>query len=260
LNQASSLHTAAQQGFSNEAQAYSRGRPEYPQGLQAWLRDALGLGPGCQAVDLGAGTGKFTRLLVNSGASVVAVEPVDAMRAQLQKALPGIEALAGQAEAMPLPTASADVLVCAQAFHWFANAQALAEIHRVLRPGAKLGLVWNVRDESCDWVRAITEIITPYEGDAPRFYKGEWRRPFEGAAFTALQLSTFDHAHQGSPQEVIIDRFLSVSFIAALPPGQKSHVESQLRTLIDTHPALRGREHLTFPYRTEAYLAGRLGA
>jgi ubiquinone/menaquinone biosynthesis C-methylase UbiE len=137
-------------------------------------------------MDLGAGTGKFTPLLVATGASVVAVEPVDAMRAQLLSNLPTVTALAASAQALPLADASVDAVLCAQAFHWFATPAALREIGRVLKVGGKLGLVWNVRDESVDWVAAITRIIAPYEGDTPRFHTGEWRRLFPSERFSQL--------------------------------------------------------------------------
>ena len=173
------------------------------------------------------------------------------MRAQLAGILPGVQQLPGTAEAIPLAGASADALVCAQAFHWFATEPALAEIRRVLRPGGRLGLIWNVRDESVDWVATITEIIAPYEGDAPRFSKGAWRQAFSGQYFTELEQSSFAYQHVGTAQEVILDRFLSVSFIAALPPHEKANVANQLRALIASHPALRERDAIAFPYRTE---------
>ncbi len=247
------LHNAAQQGYTLAAGTYAKGRPEYPAELLPWLGSALGLAHRKTVVDVGAGTGKFTRLLLQTGSQVLALEPVEAMRAELQRGLPAVAALAGTAQAMPLPAASADALVCAQAFHWFASAESLAEMHRVLRPGGRLGLVWNVRDESVDWVAEITRIITPFEGDAPRYYKGDWRHAFAAAPFSALQLTALPHQHVGTLQEVILDRFLSVSFIAALPADQKAGVARQLQDLIDTHPALRGRAELAFPYRTEAF-------
>jgi SAM-dependent methyltransferase len=251
--QGAGIHPAAAQGFAREAAAYGRGRPAYPDELLGWLGQAMGLGPGSVAVDLGAGTGKFTGLLLQTGAEVFAVEPVAAMRAQMSASLAGVPALEGTAEAMPLATGSVDAVLCAQAFHWFATTAALNEIHRVLRPGGRLGLVWNVRDESVDWVADITRIITPYEGDAPRFYKGDWRRPFDGVAFGELEMSAFEYRHAGTPQEVIIDRFMSVSFLAALPPAQKGLVQTRLEELIATHPQLRDRPTIVFPYRTEAY-------
>ncbi len=251
------IHAAAQLGFSREAQTYARGRPDYPAALLPWLTDDLGVAPGKVVVDLGAGTGKFTKLLVATGAHVIAVEPVAAMRAQLAVILPGVQQLSGTADAIPLAGAAADALVCAQAFHWFATERALAEIRRVLRPGGRLGLIWNVRDESVDWVATISEILTPYEGDAPRFGKGAWRQAFSGQYFTELEQSSFAYQHVGTAQEVILDRFLSVSFIAALPPHEKANVASQLRALIASHPALRERDAIAFPYRTTAYRCTR---
>ena len=142
------IHQAAAEGYTAKAEAYIRGRPEYPAAVQDWLRDDLALGAGKTVLDLGAGTGKFLPHLRATGAAVIAVEPVPAMRAQLTQRNPGIEAMAGTAEDIPLADGAVDAIVCAQAFHWFANPAALAEIHRVLKPGGALGLIWNVRDES----------------------------------------------------------------------------------------------------------------
>lgn len=252
------IHHAAAQGFSTRADAYARGRPDYPAALGAWLKTTLHLGPGKTVVDLGAGTGKFTRLVAATGASVIAVEPVAQMRAQLRAALPAVTALEGSAEAIPLADASVDAIVCAQAFHWFANAAAMAEIRRVLRPGGKLGLIWNVRDESVDWVARLTAIMTPHEGDAPRFYKGDWKRVFPAEGFGPLALASLPYAHRGPAQQVIVDRVMSVSFIAALPQREQDAVRTQLQAVIDDTPALAGPE-VEFPYRTDAYSCERLG-
>jgi ubiquinone/menaquinone biosynthesis C-methylase UbiE len=246
------IHSAASKGYSLEAARYERGRPEYPAGLSSWLTSTLELGPNKRVVDVGAGTGKFTRLLVATGANVVGIEPVEAMRQELAR-LPNVEVVLGTAQHLPLADASADAIVCAQAFHWFAQTEVLDEFARVLKPGAWLGLVWNVRDESFDWVKRITEIITPFEGDAPRFYKGDWKQPFPHPAFTALAETAFKYEHEGTPEEVIIDRFMSVSFLAVLPPDEKAKVRSQLDDLIATDPALVGRDVVKFPYRTVAF-------
>jgi SAM-dependent methyltransferase len=252
------IHHAAAQGFSTQADTYARGRPDYPAELGNWLRGTLGLAPGKTVVDLGAGTGKFTSLLVPSGASVVAVEPVDAMRAQLAAKLPDVRALPGSAESMPLPDASVDAVVCAQAFHWFANAAAMREIHRVLKPGGRLGLIWNVRDESVPWVAQLTEIMTPYEGDAPRFYKGDWKKVFPAKGFGPLGLTRFPYTHTGAPEQVIVDRVMSVSFIASLPQSEQDDVRARLHAVITSAPALQGRDEVSFPYSTEAYYCERL--
>ena len=251
------IHPAAAQGFSTQADAYARGRPDYPAELGDWLRDLLLLGPGRTVVDLGAGTGKFTRLLLSSGASVIAVEPVDAMRARFSSTLPQVRALSGSAESMPLADASVDAVVCAQAFHWFANAPAMREIRRVLKPGGRLGLIWNVRDESVPWVAALTDIMTPYEGDAPRFSSGEWKKLFPAEGFGPLDLTRFRYTHTGPPEQVIVDRVMSVSFIAALPELEQDAVRARLHHVMATDPALRGRDEVSSPYSTEAYWCER---
>jgi SAM-dependent methyltransferase len=173
-----SVHHAAAKGFAAAAEAYQRARPDYPPALAEWLRSELGLAPGRVAVDLGAGTGKFTPLLSATGARVIAVEPVEAMRAELVAAHPNVEALAGEAERLPLGDALVDAIVCAQSFHWFAKPAVLAEMRRALRPGGALALVWNVRDERIAWVMALTKILDRHQGDAPRHERGQWRALF----------------------------------------------------------------------------------
>jgi SAM-dependent methyltransferase len=247
----------AHKGFGSSAQTYARGRPEYPSELLTWLRQDLKLAPNRTAIDLGAGTGKFTKLLVQTGANIIAIEPVDAMRTELAACVPGARTLAGSARAMNLQDGAADAVLCAQAFHWFANELAVVEIHRVLKPGGLLGLVWNVRDESVDWVAAITDIIAPFQGDTPRYNKGDWRRAFTGDRFSALRETCVQYMHTGSPEKVIVDRFLSVSFIAALPADEKSKVTEKLRNLIAHHPKIRGCETISVPYQTHAYCCVR---
>src|SRR5690242_5170500 len=230
------MHEAAAKGFAQEAQAYARGRPEYPVALDGWLREELQLDDTCTVVDLGAGTGKFTRRLLTTGANIIAVEPIQEMLTQLMHAVPTVAARTGTAENIPVNDGAADAVVCAQSFHWFATNAALKEIHRVLRPGGHLGLVWNVRDESVDWAAAMTEIMAPYEGDAPRYRSGEWRQVFPAAGFGPLREQHFPHGHTGPPEQVIVDRVLSVSFIAALPRPKQHVVAARLRELIATTP------------------------
>jgi SAM-dependent methyltransferase len=253
----SDVHAAALAGFTQEARTYTRGRPDYPAQLSGWLRGQLALDAETTVVDLGAGTGKFTRLLCAIGARVIAVEPVEAMRVQLTRVLPDVAVLAGTAQAIPIAGGAAQALVCAQAFHWFATRAALVEMQRVLAPTGRLRLIWNVRDESVDWVAAITAILAPYEGDTPRYRTGEWRRVFDDALddglFSPPVETVFEYRHTGRAEEVIIDRFMSVSFIAALPAPQKARVAAELQRLITTHPQLKSRAVIEFPYRTHAY-------
>lgn len=251
----SNIHHAAADGYASGADTYVKGRPDYPPAVSAWLRDALGLGPGKTVLDLGAGTGKFTPRLVDTGATVIVVEPVPAMLAKLSAALPQVRALAGTATAIPLPDASVDAVVCAQAFHWFATPEALDEILRVLKPGGKLGLVWNLRDASVPWVARLDAIVNEAEGDTPRYYTGAWRRVFPHAGLTPLQETQFSQEHTGTPEDVLFNRVRSTSFIAALPPQARQGIDDAIRALIASEPALRGRERIGVPYRTAAFVA-----
>lgn len=247
------IHQTAAKGYAAKAATYVTGRPDYPVDLTEWLSGTLGLCAGRAVLDLGAGTGKFSPLLLATGASVTAVEPVSEMLAKLAARHPGIETYAGSAERIPLGNACLDAVVCAQAFHWFSTAQALAEIRRVLKPGGRLGLVWNVRDENVGWVAALTDIMAPYVGDAPRYYTGDWRRLFPAEGFGPLAETVFPHGHTGPPERVIVDRMLSVSFIAALPPDEQERVAAQARAVIAGTPELAGQASVTFPYTTVAY-------
>ncbi|AGH49225.1 methyltransferase [Sphingomonas sp. MM-1] len=247
-----SIHDAAARGYSARAETYRSGRPDYPAEVAGWLRDVIGLAPGRVVVDLGAGTGKFLPWLRGTGARTIAVEPVAAMRDKLAADNPDIECLAGTAEAIPLPPASADAVICAQSFHWFANAAALAEIRRVLAPGGMLGLIWNVRDESVDWVARLSAITDAHQGDAPRYKSGAWRNLFPAEGFAAVGEAHFRHAHIGPADQVVLDRTLSTSFIAALPPAGQEAVAARVRALIASTPALAGEE-TAFPYETAAF-------
>jgi SAM-dependent methyltransferase len=253
------IHPAAAQGFAANSAAYVQGRPDYPPALADWLRGDLGLAEGKLALDLGSGTGKFLPMLQATGASVIAVEPVAAMRARLAEHNPGIEARAGSAERIPLADGAVDAVSCAQSFHWFANRQALAEIHRVLKPGGSLGLIWNVRDERLAWVAALTAIIDPYAGETPRYHTQDWRRLFPANGFTPLTQKQFPHHHTGPLERVIVDRALSISFIAALPPAEQDKIAARIRDLIASTPELAGKQEVTFAYQTAAFCCRKIG-
>ena len=255
------LHPAARDGFAAGALNYAAGRPSYPPAITQWLTDALHLSRGKTVVDLGSGTGKFLPSLAPTSAEIIAIEPVAAMRQRLMDDHPDARVEAGSATAIPLPDACADAVVCAQAFHWFANSEALDEIHRVLKPGGFLGLVWNVRDDSVPWVAALADIMAPYETGVPRQASGAWRTVFPARGFGPLDERTLAHpGHSGWPEHVIVERILSVSFIAALPMREQTKVERQLHVLIAATPELSGKREVTLPYATIAVRIEKTGA
>jgi len=242
-----SVHRAAYVGFARSAAAYERGRPEYPAAAVAWLSGRLRLGPGRTVVDLAAGTGKLTRSLVASGAEVVAVEPLAEMRALIGPPIRGLE---GSAEEIPLPDASVEAVTVAQAFHWFDGDAALAEIHRVLRPGGALALVWNRRLIEDPVNQAIEAIIAPYRGDTPAHRSGAWRAAFERTPlFGPLEQREFANA-QTLDAEALAAREASISFIATLPALERERVLRAVRALAEDGP-------VTIPYATEVHVADR---
>lgn len=247
------VHASAAQGYKSVAETYVAGRPDYPDAARAWLRDTLALAPGKKVMDVGAGTGKFLPYLRETGAKVLALEPVDGMRARLTRDNPDVEVFAGTADRIPLPDASLDAIVCAQAFHWFATPETVAAFARVLKPGGRLGMIWNVRDESVDWVAAITAITDPYEAGTPRYKSFAWRKVFPADGFAELPEIAADNPHIGTADQTIIARTLSVSFIAALPEAEQRKIEARLRELIAATPALAGQATIAFPYITRMY-------
>jgi ubiquinone/menaquinone biosynthesis C-methylase UbiE len=237
---ASDRHQA--RSFDRVAGAYRRARPSYPAAAVEWALEAA---PGRRVVDLAAGTGKLTEVLVAAGADVVAVEPLANMRAELERALPSVRALDGSAERIPLPGGSADAVLVGQAFHWFDGPAALAEIARVLVPGGALGLVWNMRDDRVPWVAELTrvmlgagDVLTGSEGVAP---------PFESTLFTAGERREF-------PNPVEFDRgrlrewASSTSRIAVLPQAERERVLAEVVRLADGHPALADRRTFDMPF------------
>jgi SAM-dependent methyltransferase len=249
---------AAVRGFGRAAELYERGRPDYPAAAVRHLARVLHLVPGRTVVELGSGTGKFTRALAPLGAARVAVEPSAGMRRVFARTVPEVPALAGTAEAIPLPDGFADAVVAAQSFHWFRPRRALVEIARVLRPGGGLGLVWNLRDESVGWSRRLTEILDRYGWWVPRAREHRWRPVFDrtDSPFGPLHRRIFHHAQVARP-ETFVARVLSVSVIAVLPRSERRRVAREVRALLASDPLTRGRAMLTMPYRTEVYWAHR---
>ena len=128
----------------------------------------------------------------------------------------------------------------------------------MLRPGGRLGLVWNVRDERVAWSGALAAILERHEGGAPQFRSGAWREAFPAEGFGPLHEREFPHSHAGPPGEVIVRRALSTSYIAALPPERKAEVRREILDFIASRAELAGREEVAVPYRTFAFWAEKL--
>jgi SAM-dependent methyltransferase len=232
--------------FGSVADAYERARPEYPAGAVRWLTDETPV----DVVDLGAGTGKLTRGLVALGHRVIAVEPLPEMLEQLRSAVPEAVALLGDAEAVPLPDASADVVVCAQAFHWFDQPAALREIARVLRPGGRIALVWNTRDDRAPWMASLSETIGSETVEAK-----DGEEPIAASGlFGTVERASFEFV-QRIDREMLLDLVRSRSYCAVMEPEERDDVLARVGALYDANAS--GGE-LDLPYVTECFRAVRL--
>jgi SAM-dependent methyltransferase len=231
--------------FAEVAGAYERGRPGYPEEAVRWL---VGDQP-CDVVDLGAGTGKLTRTLVALGHRVTAVEPLDEMRAELAAVLPELDALVGSAEAIPLPDSFADVVVSAQAFHWFDHDNALPDIARVLRPSGRIALVWNSRDDRDPWMARLSAIIgneTVEETDVVPVLDAS-------ALFGPVKTAVFGF-EQTLDRDGLLDLVLSRSYLAKLPASEREPVLDTVGALYDETASTDG---VRLAYVTECFRASR---
>lgn len=233
--------------FGRAADEYERSRPTYPAAAVEWLVPA-----GTRTVvDVGAGTGKFTRSLSALGLEVTAVEPSEGMRERLRTELPDVPALAGTAEELPLPDASVDLVTLAQTWHWVDEEQALAEAARVLRPGGSLGLVWNLRDERTGWVRRLTEAIGRSGAEALIDAGLEI-----GAPFGATAKAEFAWSRPLDP-ELLLELVRSRSYVIVAPVLERERILGGVRDLLADDPELAGREAFQMPYLTHCFRARR---
>jgi SAM-dependent methyltransferase len=244
------VHEVAAVGFGNPAD-YEAARPGYPRAAIDWFVTALDLGPSRQVCELAAGTGKFTRLLATVAPRLFAVEPVAGMRATFRGFFPEVPLLAAAAEAMPFRDASLDVVIAAQAWHWFDHERAGAEMQRIVRTGGGLGLIWNARDRGVSWVDAIWGIMDRVEKRAPWRDHENWR---ESAAvvpgFGPMVTAEFRHVQTLTPAQVE-QRIASVSHVAVLPVAERTAVLAEVRAVLEHDDATRGRDLVELPYRVD---------
>jgi SAM-dependent methyltransferase len=245
----SELQHPDSRSFELVAGLYEQARPEYPQEAVEWVAAKLELGRDSTIADLGAGTGKLTRALLVTGARVIAIEPGDAMRAELERALPEVAALRGAAEDIPLADASVDCIAVGQAFHWFRHDEAFPELHRVLRPGGGLALLWNSRDHAQPIQQEVGELIQPFVPPG-RLGPEHWAQALrESELFTAPEEAHFRWV-QKLDADGLAARIGSVSFVAAAAPEAKAELDARLREV-----ATRLGGAVDFPYVTDVYVS-----
>ncbi len=232
--------------FERVAADYERARPAYVEEAVDWALGRLGLAPGGRVLDLAAGTGKVTRQLLARGLDVVAVEPGDEMRAVLEHELPGVEALAGRAEAIPLGDASVDGIAVGQAFHWFETESALAEMHRVLRPGGGFALLWNQLNQDDPLLGAVDDLLRPR--DPAR--RSRWREHYDSRRFGPLEERAFYEVRPMSADQLAA-WVASTSRVITAPTEEQVEIDREVRRLAAAHDK-------TVAIRTYVVVAERL--
>lgn len=240
---------------------YAEHRPDYAQAAVRW---ALAGAPGARVLDLGAGTGKLTATLLELGVEVVAVEPDSAMLAELRHTLPGVRALAGSAEAIPLPDASVDAVLAGNAMHWFDMDVAGPEIARVLAPGGVLAGLWNVMDDGFDWVAGLAE-ISGSAAIGPRDTPVSWRAetaemhlPKSGAAarFGSPEQGEFAHG-QARTADSLVATLATRAGMLVMPEQEQAAALGRIRAFLAGRPET-ARGEFTLPMLTCALRVRRL--
>jgi SAM-dependent methyltransferase len=249
------LQHPGSRGFELVADVYERARPGYPEDVVDWLVERLDLRPGRTVLDLGAGTGKLTRALVPTGARVLALEPGDEMRARLATVVPEAEPIAAGAESIPLPDGSVDGATAGQSFHWFRLEEAVPEVHRVLRPGGGLALVWNERDPTDPLQGELAKLLVPFmPASRPRVAERGWREAIEASGM----FSPFEERNTRFADELeadaLVERMASVSFVASASRTKRDELERGLRELAAAQGGV-----LRFAYFTQAYVTFSVG-
>ncbi|MGH3253917.1 MAG: class I SAM-dependent methyltransferase [Streptosporangiaceae bacterium] len=247
--------------FGTAAAAYDEHRPDYAQAAVRW---ALEPAPGPRVLDLGAGTGKLTAVLIAVGADVIAVEPDPAMLTELRCALPAVRALPGRAEAIPLPDASVDAVLAGNAMHWFDMAVAGSEIARVLVPGGILAGLWNVFDDRLDWVAGL-ERVGGSAAIGPRDTLSSWRAetadahlPGLGhlAQFGSPEQAEFPHGHRRTADSLVAT-FATKAGMLVMPEQELQAALGRIRAFLASRPET-ARGEFTLPMLTGVLRVHRL--
>jgi SAM-dependent methyltransferase len=255
------VHDVAARGFGSAADEYERYRPSYPADAVAWLGEQCAVGPSSTVCDLGAGTGKLTRLLLPSGARVIAAEPLPAMVTVLHRELPNVPTTVAVAEDLPFADGTFTAVTAAQAFHWFDLERVLPELHRVLAPRGRVGVLWNGFDDTVEWVAALRDLVAR-SGASAEWLKGHLDDRWLFDAITAspyfgdLHSAAFRHEQRATP-DAVVERIATSSHIVVKEAPERDAVLDEARAILD-RAGFVGSSEISFPYRVDAYWCERL--
>ncbi|WP_280341242.1 class I SAM-dependent methyltransferase [Nocardia neocaledoniensis] len=236
--------------FGAQAATYAEHRPDYAAAAIRWALEPIRAIEVPTVLDLGAGTGKLTAGLRALGAEAVAVEPDAAMRAEFVRRCPSVPALAGTAEAIPLPDDAVDAVVAGQAFHWFDQARAFPEIARVLRPHGVFAAFWNIEDGGVEWVAGLQRVARS-EASMPPPPADE---PLPGhPLFTAFEKTEFAHAQRRTAAS-LVETIGTHSHTVVIPADERAALLGRIGDYLRTRPETATGE-FDYPLRTEVIRA-----
>lgn len=239
-------------GFAR-GDSYNASRPGYPDEVIAHFVWAFDLDARSHVLDLGAGTGIFTRQLLSHVGRISAVDPSPSMRATFALETPGVAILEGSDEAIPLADDAVNAVFCAQAFHWFNPDLALPEIHRVLSSGGGLGLVWNERDTEVAWIRDLNhamlwDVHQPYDANV------DFGAIVAAGPFRDVEKSVFRHVSTLTHDQVL-QRTLTTSYITLMDEEQRRVLSADVMAVLTELP-----DPVEMAYVTNAFVAFAVGA
>ncbi|KAJ7372663.1 hypothetical protein OS493_017935 [Desmophyllum pertusum] len=252
--------------FSTDLSLYEKGRPEYSEESAEFLLNRVGALPSdrreaIKLLEIAAGTGKFTRVMAKvlaakrANVEIIASDSQKAMCDMFRRFVTGIEMLHFPAENIALPDESVPVIICAQSFHWFASEKSVGEICRVLKPGGKYGMIWNHRDHSVPWVRAMQDIVDPFvkQKDMPPDPRElTWKESLDNSGkFTSVERDTSFQTYLEGDIDNIVSVIMCISAISQSSKEKRAMVESKIRDILTNHPDLRGTQVYKLPYITD---------
>jgi SAM-dependent methyltransferase len=246
--------------FGKAAAAYAQHRPDYSREALTWI---LGAAPGVRVLDLGAGTGKLSASLADLDVEVTALEPDPAMLAELRRGLPGVRALSGSAESVPLPDGSVDAVLAGNAMHWFDMSVAGPEIARVLVPNGVLAGLWNVFDDRVDWVAGLARVSGP-AAIGPRDTVSTWLAAAGQALpngdrqgrFGPPEAMEFAHG-QRRTAESLVSTLTTKAGVLVMPDRERGAILGRIRDYLGTRPETAAGE-FTLPMLTGVLVVRRL--
>jgi len=242
--------------FTDRVNNYAKYRPGYPKSVLKLLHDKCSLTVNTKIADVGSGTGIFSRMLLDDGYTVYAIEPNDAMRrfaVQELSANKSFHSINGTAEATGLENNSVDLITCAQAFHWFNPLPTKDEFKRILKSGGQVALIWNNRDVEGDEFSIAYELLLQQEGTDYKRVNHQNLKEEDFAAFFKdgkYSLTRFPN-HQDFDADGLIGRASSSSYVPTADTEQGQQFFRDLKTIFAAHQ-VNGKVRVK--YQTEVYL------